>query len=49
MSPDFEIRTTGEKKCFREGVFAKFFLMSWAAGGPSNSGRKEYYIVSPII
>jgi hypothetical protein len=42
MSHDFKIRTRGEKKCFREGFFAKFFLVGWAAGGPSNLGRREY-------
>jgi hypothetical protein len=40
-SRDFEIRTRGEKKWFREGVFAKFVLVGWAAGGPPNSGRRE--------
>jgi hypothetical protein len=39
----FKIRTRGEKKWFRERVFAKFVLVGWAAGGPPNSGRREYH------
>jgi hypothetical protein len=30
-----------EKRGVREGFFAKFFLVGWAAGGPSKSGRRE--------
>jgi hypothetical protein len=33
---------TGEKKCSREGVFAKKMFNGLGCWGPSNLGRREY-------
>jgi hypothetical protein len=38
---DFEFGPRWRRNVSGRGVLQKFYLMGWAAGGPSNSGRRE--------
>jgi hypothetical protein len=42
LFPDFDLGPRGRRSVRWRGFLQKYCLMGWAAGGPSNSGRREY-------
>jgi hypothetical protein len=49
LFPDFDLGPQGRRSVQGRGFLQKDCLMGWAAGGPSNSGRREYFIYSFIF